>query len=157
MTTPTPLATNLVELEVQSIAAGGDGVGRDAGRVIFVPRTAPGDRAQIRIESAKARFARGRLHLLLESSPQRVAPPCPHYVEDDCGGCQLQHLQYDSQLDAKAGIIRDSLQRIAKRETDLPHVTPSERQWRYRTKLTLAARRVDSGWIIGLHRYDEPS
>jgi 23S rRNA (uracil1939-C5)-methyltransferase len=157
MTAPAPLATELVDLDVQSIAAGGDGVGRAGGRVIFVPRTAPGDRAQIRIESAKPRFARGRLHLLLEPSPQRIEPPCPHYVEDDCGGCQLQHLQYDSQLAAKAGIIRDALQRIAKRAAELPNVTPSDQQWRYRTKLTLAARRVNGGWMIGLHRYDDPS
>jgi 23S rRNA (uracil1939-C5)-methyltransferase len=156
MTSPSAIAPELLDLDVRSIAAGGDGVGRAGGMVVFVPRTAPGDRAQVRIQSAKQRFARGRLQGLVEPSSQRVQPPCPHYVADDCGGCQLQHLQYQAQLTAKGGIIRDALQRIARRTVDVPEVEASERQWRYRTKLTLAARRVGGDWIIGLHSYDDP-
>ena len=69
----------IVELEVESIAAGGDGVGRREGLVVFTPRTAPGDFARVRIESLK-RFARGHLESLIVASPDRVDPPCPHYT-----------------------------------------------------------------------------
>ena len=64
----------IVELEVESIAAGGDGVGRREGLVVFTPRTAPGDFARVRIESVK-RFARGRLESLIVASPDRVDVP----------------------------------------------------------------------------------
>ena len=93
-------------LEIASIAAGGDGVGRTEGMVVFVPRTAPGDVARVRIARAK-RFARGELLSLDEPSPSRVDPPCPHYSIDRCGGCQLQHLSYHGQLAAKSVIIGD--------------------------------------------------
>jgi 23S rRNA (uracil1939-C5)-methyltransferase len=144
-----------VPLSIESIAAGGDGVGRTAGMVVFVPRTAPGDVARVRIAKAK-RFGRGQLLSLDEPSPSRVEPPCPHYTIDRCGGCQIQHLQYAAQLDAKSAIIGDSLRRIARRAVENPVVAASDAPWRYRRKLTLHLRRARSGWIAGLHPYDDP-
>ncbi|PYP75572.1 MAG: hypothetical protein DMD35_21220 [Gemmatimonadetes bacterium] len=142
-------------LEIASIAAGGDGVGRTEGMVVFVPRTAPGDVARVRIGRAK-RFARGQLLSLDEPSPARVDPPCPHYTIDRCGGCQLQHLSYDAQRAAKSMIIGDALRRIGRRQIADPVVEASDVAWRYRRKLTLHLRRVADGWIAGLHPYDDP-
>jgi 23S rRNA (uracil1939-C5)-methyltransferase len=143
------------EIDIDSIAAGGDGVGRLDGLVAFVPRTAPGDRAQIRYATGR-RFARGELLRLLRASADRTAPGCPHYVADRCGGCQLQHLTYDAQRAAKARIVRDAFSRIGHREIPLPEVVPSPHPWRYRSKLTLAMRRRGDRWIAGLHPYDDP-
>jgi 23S rRNA (uracil1939-C5)-methyltransferase len=148
------MTNDIAEIDVRSIAAGGDGVGRLDRLAVFVPRTAPGDRVRARI-AIQNRFARGTLLDVLEPSVDRIEPPCGHYRVDRCGGCQLQHLSYDAQLRAKAGIVRDSLQRIGKRQIELPQVRASEREWRYRTKLTLAMQRVDDGWVIGLHPYDD--
>ena len=142
-------------LEIASIAAGGDGVGRTEGMVVFVPRTAPGDVARVNIARAK-RFARGQLLSLDEPSPARVDPPCPHYTMDRCGGCQIQHLTYEAQLSAKAVIIGDALRRIGRRDVADPFVEPSDAPWRYRRKLTLHLRRVGERWIAGLHPYDDP-
>ena len=149
-------APDVVELRVDSIAVGGDGVGRAGGMVVFVPRTAPGDVARVHIEPAK-RFARGHLEQLLVPSPARVEPPCAHYTDDRCGGCQLQHIGYDAQLEAKRRVIADTVQRIAKRPAALPEIRPSARQWRYRTKLTLTMRRSSSGWTMGLRPFDDPA
>ena len=142
------------EIDIDSIAAGGDGVGRLEGLVAFVPRTAPGDRARIRYASGR-RFARGEVLRLLRESPTRTAPSCPHYSADRCGGCQLQHLAYPAQLEAKAHIIRDAFARIGHRDIPLPEVVPSPAEWRYRSKLTLAMRRRGGRWIAGLHPYDD--
>ena len=143
-------------LEIGSIAAGGDGVGRTEGMVVFVPRTAPGDVARVRVGKAK-RFARGELLSLDEPSPARVDPPCPHYTIDRCGGCQLQHLDYDAQVAAKRVIIGDALRRIGRRDVADPVVEPSDAPWRYRRKLTLHLRRTRDGWIAGLHPFDDPA
>jgi 23S rRNA (uracil1939-C5)-methyltransferase len=148
----------LAELDIDSIAAGGDGVGRSDGVVVFIPRTAPGDRVRARI-NAQRRFARGEIDALLSPSPDRTPPECAHYVADKCGGCQLQHIRYDAQLEAKQRIVRDSLARIGKRSVDLPPIEPSPRQWRYRRKLTLTMRRAarqSDEWTMGLRAYDDP-
>lgn len=151
MTAPAPLT-----LSVESIAAGGDGVARHEGLVVLTPRTAPGDRMRADVRVVK-RLGRGRLVELLAPGPDRVDPPCPHYVADRCGGCQLQHLSYEAQLAAKQGIIREALVRIGKREVPVPPVVrPSARQWRYRRKLTLAMEWHGDRWIAGLHPYDDP-
>lgn len=148
------------ELTIDSVAAGGDGVGRaEDGVVVFVPRTAPGDRGRVRYATKRrGRFAHGELLRLDAAAPSRVEPPCPHYTIDRCGGCQLQHLAYQAQLDAKSGIVRDALTRIGRRHVEPPIVHPSPSPWRYRRKLTLALRRRPGGrWIAGLHPYDEPN
>ncbi len=147
----------VISVPIDSIAAGGDGVGRSNGLVVFVPRTAPGDVVTARI-AGKGHFARGSLTAIVSPSPERVDPPCEHYTRDRCGGCQVQHISYDAQLAAKQRIIGDAMQRIAKRDaSSLQPVRPSAKQWRYRTKLTLAIRRKGERWIAGLHRYDDPS
>src|SRR5207248_5352116 len=144
----------VVELQIESIAAGGHGVGRSEGLVVFTPRTAPGDVARVRIESIR-RFARGRLESLIVASPDRVEPPWPHYTVHRCGGCQVQHLRYGAQLAAKRRIVRDALERIARRPFDVGDTRPSAREWRYRGKLTLAMRRDGGEWTMGLHPYDD--
>lgn len=145
-----------VSVAIDSIAAGGDGVGRNEGLVVFVPRTAPGDVVTAHI-SGRGHFARGSLRSIVTPSASRVDPPCPHYTRDKCGGCQLQHLSYGAQLSAKQAIIRDALQRIGKRIVEVPSIEPSPQEWRYRTKLTLAMRRRGGRWIAGLHPYDDPA
>jgi len=144
-----------MEVVIESIAAGGDGVARADGLVVFVPRTAPGDVAEIEIEP-RGRFARGVLRQLRTPSPDRVTPRCPHYDGDRCGGCQLQHLAYAAQLTAKSRIVADALRRIGRRDVRTPVVHASPDEWGYRRKLTLALRRQGGAWVAGLHRYDAP-
>jgi 23S rRNA (uracil1939-C5)-methyltransferase len=145
-----------VEVTIDSIAAGGDGIARSDGVVVFIPRTAPGDRVRATLDTRK-RFARGTVEEILTPSDKRVQPLCHHYRVDKCGGCQLQHIHYDAQLEAKRAIIRDALARIGKRAVELPDIVPSEKQWRYRRKLTLGLRRHGGeDWVIGLHPYDDP-
>jgi 23S rRNA (uracil1939-C5)-methyltransferase len=142
------------EVTIDSIAAGGDGVGRAGGRVVFVPRSAPGDIGVVEMPD-KGRFARAEFDELRVLSPQRVQPSCTHFVIDRCGGCQLQHVAYDAQLQAKSRIVRDAMQRIGRRDVQLPVVHASATPWRYRRKLTLAMRRRGTGWIAGLHPFDD--
>lgn len=146
-----------IRLTIDSIAAGGDGVGRtDNGMAVFVPRTAPGDEVETSLIKKQKRFARGFLDHIVTPSKDRTQPVCEHYVKDHCGGCQIQHMRYDSQLAAKERIIRDALRRIGKREIQEITVKGSTLEWRYRTRLTLAMREAGRSWIAGLHPYDAP-
>jgi 23S rRNA (uracil1939-C5)-methyltransferase len=140
---------------ITGIAVGGDGVGRlSDGRVVFVPRTTPGDRIRLREGSLQRHrnFARGDLGEIVEASPNRVTPPCPHYTSDHCGGCQLQHIAYDAQLSAKRAIVSDTLRRIGKLKVEDVEVVEALEEWRYRSKISMAVKTS-----IGLHPYDRPN
>jgi len=140
---------------ITGVAVGGDGVGRlSDGRVVFVPRTAPGDRIRLREGSLQRHrnFARAELGEIVSSGPARVAPPCPHYVHDHCGGCQLQHLAYDAQLAAKRAIVGDTLRRIGKLKIEDLEIVEALEEWRYRSKISMEAKTT-----VGLHPYDRPN
>jgi len=138
----------VIELSIDSLAAGGDGVGRAAdGRVVFVPLAAPGDRVRVRLVEERARFSRGEIEALLEAGADRVAPECS--VFGDCGGCAWQHVGYPAQLEAKRAIVREALARIAGIE-DVPEIelVPSPQPYRYRSR----ARLLVAGGRVGFRR-----
>ena len=139
---------------IDRIAAGGDGVGRlDDGMTVFVPRAAPADRLEIDITTRRKRYARGRILHVVDAAPSRVEAQCNHYDHDECGGCQLQHLDYGAQLEAKRRIVGDALRRIGKLDIADPSIVAAPDPWRYRTKVTLAA----SESKIGFHQFDRPA
>jgi 23S rRNA (uracil1939-C5)-methyltransferase len=103
-------AGDKVQLTIESIVPGGDGLGRYEGMPIFVARTASGDVAEIEIFDARKDFARGRVAKLIQPSTQRVEPPCKLFKV--CGGCQWQHVNYEAQLNYKQEIVRQAIRRI---------------------------------------------
>jgi 23S rRNA (uracil1939-C5)-methyltransferase len=142
-------------IAITGIAAGGAGVGRlPDGRVTFVHRTAPGDRVEVRVVEAKARWTRSRLIGILEPGPGRRTAPCPHY--DRCGGCTLEHLEYPAQLAAKARIVEDALRRIARLAVTVPAVTPSPTEFRYRNRVSFTLRRVRGTVVAGFRELEQP-
>ncbi len=137
-------------LTIESVAAGGDGVGRVDGLAVFVPRSAPGDVVEIVLRRQR-RLGRGEIVRVVTPSPLRADPLCRHYDGDQCGGCQLQHLSLAAQLDAKHRLVKDAFQRIARMSIDLPPVVSSPEPWGYRSRLTLSMKRISGKWIIGMH------
>jgi 23S rRNA (uracil1939-C5)-methyltransferase len=152
---------------ITRIAAGGDGVGRlGDGRVVFIPRTAPDDRVKLREGSFEGhrRFARAEVGEIVQSSGVRVEPPCPHYTQDHCGGCQLQHVAYEAQLAAKRAMVGDALRRIGKLDVEDPEIEEALDEWRYRSKISMAGKATGptggtggTGVTVGLHPYDRPN
>lgn len=121
-----------IQLTIDRIAYGGEGVGRHGGLVVFVPLAAPGDTVRVMITERRKRFARGRVEALISSSPVRRQPECRHF--GDCGGCQLQHISYEAQLQAKAHFIRDALARIGRLDWSKPIEVRSAAEYGYRTR-----------------------
>ena len=145
----------MTSVRILRIAAGGDGVGKlSDGKTVFVPRTAPGDLVELSSIREHKRFARARLGRLVEPSAVRVSPRCPHYVNDECGGCQTQHIDYQAQLLSRSSFVGDALRRLGKRDVSDPPIVPAGKVYDYRTKVTLHVS--DEGDRIGLHRYDRP-
>jgi 23S rRNA (uracil1939-C5)-methyltransferase len=144
------------ELLIETIISGGDGLARHAdGYVVFVPRTAPGERVEVEYSEVRKQWRRARVVRLIESSPLRCDPPCPRY--EHCGGCQLQHIQYDAQLPIKAVVVADSLRRIGKFEIEPPSVAASPREFGYRNRISLVLRPDAAGFALGYHASGDPS
>jgi len=93
-----------VDVEIEKLVYGGDGLARVGGMALFVPLAAPGDYARIRVTAIGRGFARGEIVQVLQPGDARRDPRCRHF--GICGGCSLQHVAYASQLDAKAGFVR---------------------------------------------------
>jgi 23S rRNA (uracil1939-C5)-methyltransferase len=146
-----------VELQVDSLAYGGNGVARLNGFVVFVRRGLPGDRVRARVTKVKRGFAEALTTEVLEPSPQRVDAPCAHYPA--CGGCRFQDLAYESQAAAKEMQVRDAFTRIAGiHEPPLEPILPAASQFFYRNKLEYSFTQTPSGPALGFHkagRWDE--
>ena len=126
-------------VRILRLAAGGDGVAKlEDGRIVFVPRTVPGDLAELTSVRTYARLARARLGRLLESGPGRIEPRCPHFVGERCGGCQLQQLSVPAQREAKRQVVADALGRIGGLNPAVPPLQEAREAWGYRTRITLA-------------------
>lgn len=146
----------LHRLRIDSIAAGGEGVGRlDDGRVVFAHRTAPGDLVDVELVRERKRWARARLRDLVEPSELRREPACPHYL--DCGGCTLEHLTYQAQLQAKRRIVDDTLRRIGGLTLSSTEIVPSPLEYRYRNRVSFSLRRLGPGSVVaGFHSLHDP-
>jgi 23S rRNA (uracil1939-C5)-methyltransferase len=146
-----------VELQVDSLAYGGNGVARLDGFVVFVRRGLPGDRVRARVTKVKRGFAEALATEVLEPSANRVEAPCAHYPA--CGGCRFQDLDYAVQAAAKEDQVRDSLKRIAGiAEPPLEPILPAASHFFYRNKLEYSFTQTPSGPALGFHkagRWDE--
>lgn len=122
-----------VEIDIERIVAGGYGFGRAGTRPVFVSFAAPGERVRVQIERVQGPISFGSVIEVLQPSPKRQEAPCEHFGR--CGGCDLQHLTYEAQLEGKQGIVRDALRRIGgfQEPFDVP-ITPSPMAWGYRAR-----------------------
>ena len=101
-------------VRIDKVVAEGDGLGRLAdGRVVFVEGALPGELVEISMVKQSRDYARARIERIVERSPERVEPPCPH-VTAGCGGCDLQHASLALQRSIKIDIVRESLQRLGR-------------------------------------------
>ena len=106
-----PRVNRRVELVIDGVGAGGEGIGRLDGRAVFVPRTLPGERVLAKIVHIGSRKVVADPGKILKPSPDRRDPVCP--VFGRCGGCQLMHADYPAQLEIKRTILKDALSSIA--------------------------------------------
>ncbi|HSF02745.1 MAG TPA: 23S rRNA (uracil(1939)-C(5))-methyltransferase RlmD [Solirubrobacterales bacterium] len=153
-----PRRGDVLELTVDDLAFGGEGVGRADGYVVFVRGGLPGDRLRVRLGETRARFGRGTIEAVLSPSPDRVDAPCPYFGR--CGGCRLQHLAYPAQLAFKAKQVRDCLERLGGLPPfELRPILPAPETYGYRNKMefTIATGAAPAAPVVGLHqaeRYD---
>jgi tRNA/tmRNA/rRNA uracil-C5-methylase (TrmA/RlmC/RlmD family) len=143
-----------VEVDVTAIAHGGHCIARHDGQVLFVRHTVPGERVLARVSETGAgeRFVRADAVEVVDASPDRVPPPCPHSGPGLCGGCDFQHIALHRQRALKADVVREQMARLAHLEVDV-HVEPvpgdaDGLDWRTRVEFA-----VDAQGRAGLRRH----
>jgi 23S rRNA (uracil1939-C5)-methyltransferase len=140
-----------LELQIDSLAFGGNGVARLDGFVVFVRAGLPGDTVRARVTKVQRRHAEAVTTEVLEAGPQRVEAPCGHYPA--CGGCRFQDLAYEAQLAAKQAWVDDSLRRIAGiAEPPIEAIVGAEEVFGYRNKMEYSFTATPDGPTLGLHR-----
>jgi 23S rRNA (uracil1939-C5)-methyltransferase len=134
--------------EIVDIAFGGEGIVKHEGAVIFVPFTALGDVVRIQITDAQKKFYRASLIKILKPSHDRVEPPCPYF--GTCGGCQYQHISYESEQKLKVKQLHDIMQRLGGFQlTEIRPLIHAE-PYHYRNRISVHHK----GHTIGFHSID---
>ncbi|MHB8214857.1 MAG: 23S rRNA (uracil(1939)-C(5))-methyltransferase RlmD [Candidatus Sulfotelmatobacter sp.] len=136
-------------LNIEKLIYGGDGLARlpagsagdkdrGRGKAAFIPFVLAGEKIDAAITEEKPGFARAHATTIVEPSPHRIPPPCPHFTH--CGGCHYQHSTYEHQLDIKKEILRENLRRIAKLELSCEIQLHPSPPWNYRNRSRLQVR-----------------
>jgi len=129
------------EARVVDLAHDGRGVAKIDGKTVFIADALPGERVIASRVSQRRSHDDAVLVEVLEASPERVVPRCPHF--GTCGGCSLQHLAAAAQLAAKEGTLHDNLQRIGHVAAETRWAPIHGPAWEYRRRARLSARKVD--------------
>lgn len=151
MTESKPVAVgDKVVIELEDLAYGGDAVGRRDGFAIFVPHGIPGEVVEIEITQVKQSYARGEVIDVVKSVPERISGDCN--VEGVCGGCQLQHIDYQAQLKYKRKMVKDNIERIGGlAEVDIKPVLGMEHPYFYRNKAQFPVGIKDEEVVTGFY------
>jgi 23S rRNA (uracil1939-C5)-methyltransferase len=136
-----------MDVTIEKLIYGGDGLAHHAGSTVFIPFVLPTERVAAVPVEQKKKFVRARVEQLLEPSPQRTLPPCPHF--GICGGCNYQHIPYETQVQYKTEILRETLRRVGRIHwTDeiKAHASPP---WAYRNRAQWKVRPPSEAALAG--------
>jgi 23S rRNA (uracil1939-C5)-methyltransferase len=128
-------SSETLEVEIEKLSFGGDGIARKDGLVYFVPLSAPGDILKVQTTEKKKNFARAEIIEILKPGPSRIAAPCPYFGR--CGGCAWQHITYEEQLRQKQLIIQEQLSHHLSSKTEILPIIGSPKSFRYRNRIQL--------------------
>jgi 23S rRNA (uracil1939-C5)-methyltransferase len=148
---------SLLRLTIEKLVYGGDGLARlpadekGRGKAAFVPFVLEGEEVEAALIEQKPGFARARVDNVLQPSALRIEPGCPYFQR--CGGCHYQHASYRHQLEIKAAILKENLQRIAKLELDCELVIHPSPPWNYRNRSRLKVR-AEPEFALGYFKFN---
>jgi 23S rRNA (uracil1939-C5)-methyltransferase len=146
--TPPVIAGQIINIRIDGITYQGWGTGRFDGFTVFIPGTLPGEKVKAKIKEVKKNFAMAQAIDVEEQPEKRAAPCCSVY--DSCGGCQLQHVNYRSQLELKATLVSDALSRIGKLKNVKIHpVIGMKEPWGYRNRAQFHVKKIDGKVCLG--------
>ncbi|UFJ62833.1 23S rRNA (uracil(1939)-C(5))-methyltransferase RlmD [Brevibacillus sedimenti] len=138
-------------LTIKSLGINGEGIGYYKRKIVFVDKALPGEVVHAEVTDVKETYAIAKLVRVVERSPARVEPPCPVYEE--CGGCSLQHMDYQAQLASKRELVIESLRKYARLENPpVAETIGMDNPWGYRNKAQFQVGRQNGRLVAGLYQ-----
>ncbi|MCR4431717.1 MAG: 23S rRNA (uracil(1939)-C(5))-methyltransferase RlmD [Tepidanaerobacteraceae bacterium] len=138
-----------IDIDIDSMAHEGQGVGRVNGMAVFVEGALKGEKVRARVEKAAKNYAIAHVEDILIPSPDRIKPVCPYFYR--CGGCTLQHLSYRGQLEFKTQRVKECLEKIGRINTIVHNTIGMSDPWRYRNKAQYPIGRDGSRTVLGFY------
>lgn len=139
-------------VEIVDIGQGGVGIGKFEGFTVFVDGGLVKDKIRVKITKSKKNYAVGEIVEILEPSPYRVERKCSKELKE-CGGCQIQELDYKEQLNLKTNEVKQVISRIGKLDDVVIHnALGMEEPFRYRNKAQFPIQKVDGVPVIGFYK-----
>ena len=136
-----------IDVVVEKLIAGGDGLARWQGVPIFIPRSSPGDRLRVSLIERRPDYGRAEILEILSAGPGRRTPPCPYFGR--CGGCDLQHLSDELQVKLKADAVRETLARLGGISAAIPMEIVTGAAWGYRQRAQIHTAGRDEDLRVG--------
>lgn len=149
---PSTVQTALIE----KFSHDGRGIARMGGKTTFIQGALPGEQVSFQYTHTKADFDEGKIVAILSPSPSRVEPRCPHYTM--CGGCSLQHLDEQAQINEKQTLLLDLLLRVGHCQPEMLLEPLASQRWHYRNKARLSARYLEKkqNVLVGFREKNNP-
>jgi 23S rRNA (uracil1939-C5)-methyltransferase len=144
-----------LDVKIEKLIYGGEGLGHANGRTVFVPFVLPGEDVTVEPYRSNRKFVRGRFRGLVAPSPARVQAACPYFGV--CGGCDYQHIPYEAQLQYKSEILRETLRRIGRVDWAGPITTHASPQLAYRNRAQWKIRAAKEGGHAQIGYFEEGS
>ena len=136
-----------MNVSIEKMVYGGEGLARTAKGVLLVPLVLPGEGATVQMEQRHKGVSRGRLLQVAEASADRIPPECPYFAR--CGGCHYQHIRYERQLQLKEEIVRECFERIGKIRLEIPIAVLAAEPWHYRSRTRFQIEKEGARFVIG--------
>jgi 23S rRNA (uracil1939-C5)-methyltransferase len=136
-----------MDVTIEKLIYGGDGLAHHDGSTVFIPFVLPTERVAAVPVEQKKKFVRARVEQLLEPSPQRTLPPCPHF--GICGGCNYQHIPYETQVQYKTEILRETLRRVGRIHWTGEIKAHASPPWAYRNRAQWKVRPPSEAALAG--------
>lgn len=141
-----------IEVNIEKLSNLGFGIAKNDGLVIFVENACPDDKLKVQITKLNKNWATAKIIEILEHSPKRIDPFCA--LHNICGGCQLQFIDYDYQLQLKKEIIEDAMKNIANIEVEVkdPIPSPQNLHYRYKVQYPISQTKVSKRILAGYYK-----
>lgn len=144
-----------IDVTIDTLSTQGDGIARHEGKIVFVPFVLPGERWRVNVHVRKKNYDRALpIERLSEPSPQRTAPSCPLFTS--CGGCQIQHINYEHQLEWKRNWLEETFRRVGKLDVSCEPVVASQ-PLEYRNKVTIPVFHATKPPRLAFHQAERPN
>lgn len=136
----------MLQVRIDKLVYGGDGLGRLDGRTVLLPLVLPGELVAAHPVKEEPRLIRARLAEIIEAAPERISALCPYFAR--CGGCHYQHTTYDEQIRHKSAILRETLRRLGKIDSPEPKIIAGE-PWNYRNRTQFKFEKRGPDFALG--------